>query len=395
MNEEAERFLEIKELQLAGVGKDLKVRRLACTLNDRESVVISGLVSRVADGLAVKLELVSPALTKKTLLDFQENLGRLRNRSRQPTSSEEPQQASVWNVTGTVAFAVDEFTAAVKPGGTAPSTLVWRPLKGEVRIHPQWELSANISNGRLCCLDTTGAWFSTPELGENHFTLNSACSPPPRFETVLPCLGYPQDIIEGEFSLNGSLDGALDNFKDGHLQIESSQGRILRLKLLSKIFSVINITDIFSVGQEGENAEMSARGFPYTDLLLKTHVKENELIIDEAVIRGEGLNLFARGKMNLSTLELDVVVMISPFKTLDAIVSKVPLVGRIIGGETATLITFPVGVTGRASDPQVTLLPPSAVGEGVVNMIKRTLLLPFYILTPILPEAPREPEKKL
>ena len=86
--------------------------------------------------------------------------------------------------------------------------------------------------------------------------------------------------------------------------------------------------------------------------------------------------------------------MISPFKTLDAIVSKVPLLGRIIGGDTATLVTFPVGVTGKASDPQVTLLPPGAVGEGLLNIVKRTLLLPFNILSPILPDAAPEPEKK-
>jgi hypothetical protein len=139
---------------------------------------------------------------------------------------------------------------------------------------------------------------------------------------------------------------------------------------------------------------MSSKGFAYTDLHLKTHVKDNDLIIDEAVVRGEGLNLFARGKMNLSTFEMDVVVMISPFKTLDAIVSKVPLVGRVIGGETATLVTFPVGVTGKASDPQVTLLPPGAVGEGLLNIVKRTLLLPFQILSPVLPEAAPEPAKK-
>jgi hypothetical protein len=68
-------------------------------------------------------------------------------------------------------------------------------------------------------------------------------------------------------------------------------------------------------------------------------------------------------------------------------------VGRVIGGETATLITFPVAVTGKASDPQVTLLPPSAVGEGVVNIVKRALLLPFYILSPMFPEETPESEK--
>jgi len=393
-DEESGRFVDIQELRLAGVGKDLKVRRLACAFNDKESVVVNGLVSRVANGLSLKLDLASPALSRKTLLDFRDALKRIKEKGDKPSSSEEPQQTPPWNITGTVVFDVDEFTSGPKSGDSSAATLVWQPLKGEIRIHPQWRLSALISDGRLCCLDTTGEWFSTPELGKSHFSLSSACPTPPRFETVLPCLGYPQDIIEGEFSLNGRLEGVLDNWQDGNLRIDSHQGRILRMKLLARIFSVVNITDLFSVGQEENGSTTSTKGFPYTDLLLKAHVKENELIIDEAVVRGEGLNLFARGKMNLTTFELDVVVMISPFKTLDAIVSKVPLVGRIIGGETATLVTFPVGVTGKASDPQVTLLPPGAVGEGLLNIVKRTLLLPFHILSPVLPDAATEPEKK-
>jgi len=393
LDEEAERFVDIQELRLAGVGKDLKVKRLACAFNETESAVINGLISRVASGLTMKLDLASPALSRKTLLDLKESLKRLKDNGAKTAPPGEPQQESPWNITGTVVFDVDKFISGPKTGDSASPTLVWQPLKGEIRIHPQWRMSALINNGRLCCLDTTGEWFSTPELGQSHFSLKSACSTPPRFETVLPCLGYPQDIIEGQFSLNGRLEGVPDNWKDGNLQIESHQGRILRMKLLSKIFSVVNITDLFSVGT-GNGPEASTKGFPYTDLLLKAHVKGNELIIDEAVVRGEGLNLFVRGKMNLSTFELDVVVMISPFKTLDAIVSKVPLVGRVIGGETATLVTFPVGVTGKASDPQVTLLPPGAVGEGLVNIVKRTLLLPFNILSPVLPESAPEPEKK-
>lgn len=394
LDEEDARYVDIKELRLAGIGKDLKVKRLACVFNDKESAVVTGIVSRVASGLDLKLDVTSPALSKKTLLDFQDTLKRLREKSSESSAPGETPRTSPWNVTGTVAFAVDEFTSGKKPGENGPSTLVWQPLQGEIRIHPQWRFSALITNGSLCCLNTTGEWFSTPELGQTHFALSSACPTPPRFENILPCLGYPQDIIEGEFSLDGRLDGVLDNWKEGYLQIDSRQGRILRMKLLSKIFSVVNVTDLFSGAQPGNGEVGSSKGFPYTNLLFRAYVKENELIIDEAVIRGEGLNLFAKGKMNLSTFDLDVVVMISPFKTLDAIVSKVPLVGRVIGGDTATLVTFPVGVTGKASDPQVTLLPPGAVGEGLLNIVKRTLLLPFHVLSPILPEATPGPDKK-
>lgn len=394
LNGEAEHFIYIQDLQLSGVGRDLKVKHLAATLSGKESLEIKGLVSRLADGFVLKLDLVSPSLSRQTLLDFQNAFKRLSDKRGKLFSGNNSRQTPPWNITGTVGFEVANFTSGYKTGEGAPSTLLWQPLKGEITIHPQWGLSVRITNGRLCCLETTGAWFSKPELGNSHFLMRSVCSPLPRFETVMPCLGYPQDIIEGELSLNGRLEGELNNWKDGQLLIESRQGRILRMKLLAKIFSVVNITDLFTLSQQGKGPEISPQGFAYTDLVFKAHVQENELIIDEAVVRGEGLNFFARGKMNLKTFELDVLVMISPFKTIDAIISKVPLVGRIIGGETATLVTFPVGVTGKASDPEVTLLPPGAVGEGLLNIIKRTLLTPFYIMSPILPEAEPAPEKK-
>ncbi|MGV1098964.1 hypothetical protein ACUUL3_06075 [Thiovibrio sp. JS02] len=383
------RSVAIDDIRLEGVGNELKVKKLACALSDQESIQASGVLSRADTGLELTLDLASRFLSRQTVFNFLEDLKGLKDghpladRKREADDKE-------WNLTGTINFDLAEFIS-VANGGAEPKsivpTLTWQPLQGEIRIHPGGKLSASITSGRLCCLSTTGQWFSSPELGSNTFQLLSAdCDTPPRFERVLPCLGYPQDLIEGAFSLEGSLSGPLNNWQDGYLDVNSRAGRILRMKLLAKIFSVINVTDLFTPVPEGSEGGSGA-GFPYSELILKSHVRNNELIIDEAVVRGEGLNLFARGKMNIVSLDMDFVVLISPFKTLDAIISKVPLVGRVIGGETATLVTFPVAVRGPARDPEVTLLPPSAVGEGIINIIKRTILLPFTILSPILPDA--------
>ncbi|MFZ5774779.1 MAG: AsmA-like C-terminal domain-containing protein [Thermodesulfobacteriota bacterium] len=382
-----DRILEVPELRLTGTGHGLQVRNLSLNRDECQGVRLSGSVTPTTDGVALSLDLAARSLTRQAALRLQEDLKRLRG--------EQNPGGHPWRITGTVRFNLEEFLSgppAEPTLGRPPATLVWRPLIGEIRILPEWKMSATISGGRLCCLSTTGEWFSTPSLGQSNFQLKSICEEQPRFENVLPCLGYPQDIIEGAFSLDGRLAGEKDNWHDGEITITSQQGRILRMKLLSRIFSVVNLTDLLRWVEPGD--EGHGKGFPYTDLLFKGHIKENELIINEAVIRGEGLNLFIKGRMHLTSFQVDAVVMVSPLKTIDAIIAKIPLLGRVIGGETGTVVTFPVAVTGNIADPQVTLLPPSEVGEGVMNIIKRAITLPFNMLAPLFCEPEKPGEKK-
>lgn len=390
------RYVDFREILLAGAGQDLQVRKLFCVFDNGESVQANGFVSRLADGFGVRLALSSPSLSQETLVDLAGDLERL---DRDAGPAKQGKIALPWkSVRGTIRFDVAEFVSRHRTGPAReprPVPLFFRPLQGEVRLYPGWRTATTITSGQLCCLEVAGEWFSDPELGRNALSLRTICpDSPPRFEQVLPCLGFPQDIIEGSFSLEGRLAGTRENWQEGQFDVHSDGGRILRMKLLSQIFSVVNITDLFSIPVQGDDPTSSRRGFPYSELVLKSKIRDNELIIDEAVVRGQGLNLFARGRMDISTLDMDFVVLVAPLKTIDAIFSRIPLLGRVIGGETGTLVTFPVAVKGNINDPKVTLLPPSAVGEGILNIVKRTLLLPFTILSPILPDMTPEQEKK-
>jgi hypothetical protein len=57
-----------------------------------------------------------------------------------------------------------------------------------------------------------------------------------------------------------------------------------------------------------------------------------------------------QGEINLVDNKINLTVLIVPFKTIDYIVSKTPLVRNILAG---TLITIPINVTGNLSDPTV------------------------------------------
>ena len=56
----------------------------------------------------------------------------------------------------------------------------------------------------------------------------------------------------------------------------------------------------------------------------------------------------------------------------------------ILGG---TLVTVPLRVQGPFKDPKVIPLPPSAIGEGLLGIMKRTLELPFEVIDDVTPKG--------
>ena len=380
-------LLSIGNLRLLGQGKKLAVERLQVGLGHNQSLLAAGVLSAQDKGLRVEGKVTSPFLSQQAIADLVDDLAATKERVVATSGGDD----SGWSVTGAMDFDLARFVTGQKKSGNGKTStiLTWSPVKGRLKLHPGGQVAVDIGSAKLCCLDISGSWFSTEKLGDSHFKAITRCEPLPLLQEVLPCLGIHQDVIEGSFTFNADLQGAPKQWHKGVVTVHSDKGRILRMALLSKIFSVVNLTDLFTAS-EAPNVEK--KGFPYSQMDLEADIKDNRLIIRKAVIRGEGLNLFARGEMDLLTLDADFTVLIAPFKTIDAIISKVPLIGRVIGGKNATIITIPVGIKGPINDPRVIPLQPSAIGVGLLNLVKDTLMLPFNILSPILPES--KPESK-
>ncbi len=388
--------LELIELRLSGGADKNTLQALELALSPKERLRLQGELKAMPGGLQVELEMISPHLTRQTLLALADDLKSWRS-SLVPPAEAGKNPSPAWPITGRVHFNLAEFVSGAEPLLPPPAVpspllvasaapLTWRPLTGILTMHPGGKLAAEITSGQLCCLETTGVWYSDPALGDSRFKIATTCPEPPRFETILPCLGIRQNLLEGTCLINADLRGDLKFWRDGRFTVSSpAGGRILRLKLLAKIFSLLNVTDMFSGGVFSGFEE---RGFPYQSLEFEAGIKNHILTIEKAVIRGEGLNLFARGSLDLGTLQSDLVVLIAPFKTIDAVVAKIPLVGRIFGGKEAAVVTIPVAVKGDIRDPETTIMSPEAVGEGLLNLVKNTLLLPFHILSPKPPEKP-------
>jgi len=396
--------LAIPALELSGRGDKLGVERLEVEAGGHR---LSGQGTAVPalEGLLLDLELSGPSLAWETVA----GLARERPGLAEATGPDEraggedggagieaeapepPAGAKQpYPITGRVGFELDSFTSAVtarKIGGPEAPPYVWQPFRGELLLQPEAAFTVNIDQARLCCLEMTGSWRQDRDQEMTMELATAADCETPRFETLLPCLHIRQDIIEGECDLKARLQGSPGDWRRGSLAIDSRDGRILRLRMLSKIFKVVNLTDLFT---SGDLPEVEDKGFPYTSLELAAEVGDNTLRIEKGVILAEGLNLYGNGRLDLKTLQSDFTIFIAPFKTLDTIIGKVPLVSRIMRGGNA-LVAIPVGVSGDIRDPEARVLAPEAVRDSALNLLRETLLLPFNILFPLLP-GPDEAE---
>jgi hypothetical protein len=373
----------IKHIDMSGIGRQLRIIDLDLLVGS-EKITGSGQLAAEKDGLVLDISLASPFLTRKSLTNLSLAMQETQTVFFHGHSTQEAgiQLPRGWDITGRIGFDIDSFALSRKTATPYSEkqdiTYTFYDVLGDLQLAPDKISRTEIFSSKVCGLDFKGAWFSDAALGQK-FQLETDPENSFRLENVLPCLGVQQDIIEGEFSLQANLQKESDTWYSGNIYIKSTQGRILRLKTLSRIFKVVNITDLF----EKQVESTGKRGFPFSQMDIDTHIDANNLIFDRAIIHGEGLNLFARGEVHLDDYDADLTLLIAPFKTFDTMISKVPIIGSPVTGADGSMVSIPVAVTGPIADPAITPLHPEAIGDAVLNIVKETFMLPYNILKPL------------
>jgi hypothetical protein len=370
----------IRNIVMNGVDKQLRISTLDFAIGT-ESITGMGKVTSEEKGLLLDIDLASSHLSS----NFIDRLSRAARQKQNIlfSSSEEGEYGMLtykdWDITGHIGFRFESYSynrsISTPYSETKPFTYTLYDVLGDLQLAPDSLIRTEIFSSKLCGLDFNGFWHSDGEFPQN-FQVNTPSEGKFRLEEVLPCLGVEQDLFEGKFSLQANLQKDSGVWDRGNIYLKSTQGRILRLQTLSRIFKVVNITDLFQeqVGDAGK------KGFPFTQMDIDTHLDANNLILDRAIIRGEGLNLFCHGKIHMADYDADLTLLIAPLKTFDTMISKVPVIGNPVMDRYESVVTIPVAIKGPIADPIITPLHPSAVGGQILNLVKDTLLMPFSIL---------------
>jgi hypothetical protein len=200
-------------------------------------------------------------------------------------------------------------------------------------------------------------------------------------EPVVTCIGN-KDLMTGSFDLKSELsshgkpDTLIQNL-DGNLVFNAKDGRIYRYGIISKIFALVNVTEIF----RGKLPDIAQEGFAYHSISLKGTVENGKLLIKEAIIDGSSMEIVFEGNIDLVGKKVNLNMLVAPLKTVDFVLRKIPLIRDITG---RSLISMPVRVTGDLENPEVTYHPLTSVGSGLLGIMERTIELPVKIIQPLI-----------
>jgi hypothetical protein len=232
--------------------------------------------------------------------------------------------------------------------------LTFTSVKAGVILHPD-NMAVKITRADLCGISVPSLLKISP------WKLTFSAEPETEgtaLDSLFTCLLKESGVVTGQYEMAGSVTAATldDGFYrslDGHMQFTSQSGRIYRHGVLAKILALLNVTEIF----RGRLPDVVQKGFGYKTIKITGEFEDGLFVLREGVIDGSSMTIAFDGHYDLLQQTLDLIVLVAPFKTIDAIIQSLPVVNELFGGR---LISIPFRVEGKWDE---SLVRPAAVEE--------------------------------
>jgi hypothetical protein len=160
---------------------------------------------------------------------------------------------------------------------------------------------------------------------------------------------------------------------DGNLRFEIENGVIERFNILSKIFSILNVTQIL----KGRLPDLKTKGLPYHQILANIYVKDGIASTNDFLVDSDAMRITLFGKVDLGKNSIDARIGVHPLVTIDTILSNVPIAGYILTGKDKGFISYFYEVKGNLDDPKIEAIPLKSIEERSWGLIKRLLETPM------------------
>jgi hypothetical protein len=191
--------------------------------------------------------------------------------------------------------------------------------------------------------------------------------------------GLVTGALKGDFYLEGEPGSNFLPTSLGGFNLQIKNGVVRKFPFLSKVFSLLNVSQILTFNLP----DMSQEGMPFNRLKGNFSLSKGILATDDLFVDSNAMNLSLVGKSNLADQTLDMVLGVKPLRTVDKIVTRIPIAGWLLTGEGKALITAHFEIKGKSEDPEVTPIPISSVSEQVLGIFKRVLGLPGKVVTDV------------
>lgn len=203
--------------------------------------------------------------------------------------------------------------------------------------------------------------------------------------------GLINGALRGDFYLEGRLAGGnfWQNARGGiHLQVEN--GTLRKFRSLARVFSLLNVSQLFA----GKLPDMDKEGMPFSLLEGSLRIADGRAYTEDMRIISEAMNMSMIGSQSLIDGSLDYQMGVMPLRTVDKVITSIPLAGWVLTGEDKALLTAHFRIEGSGDAPKVTALPVNTVSDTVFGIFKRTLGLPGKVVKDIGSLFESKPTKK-
>ena len=178
---------------------------------------------------------------------------------------------------------------------------------------------------------------------------------------------------ELEFSVKGTLDDY-----SGAFYINNTT--VINYKLLNNILAFVNtVPALMTFSIPGYNKH----GLYVDASYAKIHAKDGVFNISDFLVDSKEIDIFGKGMADINNDKIDVNLNLKT--DLGSSARKIPIVGYILlDGDS---ISTSVHVTGKLSNPEVNSMLAKDIIVAPLNIIKRTILLPFKLFTDLVEDS--------
>ncbi len=159
----------------------------------------------------------------------------------------------------------------------------------------------------------------------------------------------------------------------GELRLELENGVIERGNILAKIFSLLNVSQLF----KGRLPDLKTKGLPYQHIYATFQINNGVAFTDDFLVDSDAMRITAVGNVDLGRKRIDIKVGVHPLGTVDTILSNIPIAGYILTGKDKAFLSYVYEVKGDLDEPTIEPIPFKALGEGLIGIFKRLLDTPL------------------
>ncbi|MBF0620539.1 MAG: AsmA-like C-terminal domain-containing protein [Magnetococcales bacterium] len=181
------------------------------------------------------------------------------------------------------------------------------------------------------------------------------------------------DGIEGghgalSMNLKGSVPAGmrLSDRVSGTGNLEINKGEIRRFQLLSKLLGLLSLAELPRL-LILDRPDLTKEGFFFDTLSMPIKINNSVVMADGFEMVGPSMKVVASGNASVPADKLDLLVGVRPLQTLDEILTKLPVLGQILGGSREAILETQFDVSGKLNDPQVVLKPMASLAPGILK----------------------------